>query len=316
MDRRTYVGSGDIAAIVGCDPWGNAADVWLEKVEGRSERDDRRSRSAKELGLDFEGPLVRRVASEVWEDLEPSDRTSDSWENALVIQHEAIDPERPHLAVHLDGCFVELGIGIEAKLTGYRSNYGKPLTGQVPRHVAAQVQYQMAVSHCHVTHVGAGFAAWGLDYLRYIVPADERVGASLIEAAEWLWEHVQSGTRPPNVIPQKDAIVRDMARVPNKARALDASVLQPYLRARAERLAWTKREHEAKVAVLYALGDAELGQCVELDREVTFMADTSGRRRLLERALTPGVDLEEDDTPQIAPTWDEIEAFEAFEDAR
>ena len=71
LARKRYIGSSDMAAILGLSPYATAHDVFLEKT-GRVEDDPGNENT--ELGNRFEGALVEFCCDQIGETWRRSDR--------------------------------------------------------------------------------------------------------------------------------------------------------------------------------------------------------------------------------------------------
>lgn len=88
-------------------------------------------------------------------------------------------------------------INVQAKTDRDRSAWGEPGTDQVPVHIAVQVQCEMAILECTITHVPVYFK--GADsWETFIVPRDQAVIDHLERGAADFWNrHVIGGEMPP-----------------------------------------------------------------------------------------------------------------------
>ena len=132
--RRKRLGSSDVAALFGMDPYKTAYDVWLDKT-GQLEDDDGNAGEAAEAGNLFEGGVLTWAARQ----LGPLTRNQYRSNPAL------------HLGANIDAIVDQTRCPVEGKTGGLfgplRDAWGEPGTDDVPERVIIQ---------CHVHLVCAG----------------------------------------------------------------------------------------------------------------------------------------------------------------
>jgi putative phage-type endonuclease len=175
-DRSTYLGSTDIAAIVGLNPFASAIDVWQEKVNKIETIENDRM----VYGLLLEDAICAAYVHE-------TGRTLFRRNELAVAPYIRFHPDR--LVRGESGLF-------DAKATWQRGGgkYGEPGTDEVPPHVRIQMV-------CYLGATGRQWADVGL--LRrpplsiYRVAADAQLYEWLIAEAHRFWrEHVLTGLPP------------------------------------------------------------------------------------------------------------------------
>ena len=189
MVRATYLGSSDIAAVLGIDKHRTALDVWLAKREP-----ELRPPPSPELlklfkrGKRFE-PIIRETAlDELGLQLvatnERYTHPNDDFMRAEV-DFEVADPDSYDI------------INCEAKSVhpSQLTQWGDADTDQIPAHYYAQVMWALACSNRNKAYV---FALFGSDQLvRYVIERDDEIITAMIESACTFWyDCVIGGVEP------------------------------------------------------------------------------------------------------------------------
>lgn len=180
--RRLGIGSSDIAALAGADPYRTPLDVWLDKT-GR-EPDGIETRPMR-LGKRLE-PII------LGEYQEETGRRAIL--NGHLYQHRDVE-----IALATPDAF-EIDLdrdGIELKAPGVRQKgeWGKSGTDEIPENYLAQVAWQMFVTGRTRWHVAALF---GNEAFRvYRIERDLELEGGLVEIAQRFWrDHVVTGKAP------------------------------------------------------------------------------------------------------------------------
>jgi len=140
QERRNFLGSSDVPAIFGLDPFKNAFDIWLEKTGRLDEAETETSVMTRgkivEPGLinwaeRQLGKLQRRVPTQIIDGLP--------------------------IGSHVDAKVAKTGRPVEAKTAGIyaplRHDYGEPNTDQVPDYVIIQCQVHLICTHQDLCYV-------------------------------------------------------------------------------------------------------------------------------------------------------------------
>lgn len=244
-ERRHCVGASDVAALLNCDPWRSAADVWTSKVY---ETEDSPS-AHMTLGSRLE-PMVLAWAEER---LGPLER----------------DPEKLHfpsliadvpLAANLDAYVKEDGTPVEAKTSGVLGpifgQWGEEGTDNVPDHIILQCQAQLICTGRDLCHQPALLGGRG--FVMYEIPRNVALIAIICDEIRAFWKLVRDRTPPPDSVPHLEVLKR-IRRQPKKVVGIEPELIEDYLHAKllADEAAETKDMAQAKL--IAALGDAELG---------------------------------------------------------
>lgn len=255
--RRAYIGSSDAAAILGCDPFRNRADVYWSKI---GELEDRPT-EAMELGNDLQPMLCAWAAAQV---------------GALYVADVRREsPAGLPIAVNLDGLIGEMpeapGAGaaiIEGKSTSWPASWGEPeIEDDLPHGILTQLALQF---HCVPEATIAlvpRFAAepipgGGAKITRRLYRGlrhDDLVEEVVAECVAFMRNHVEPRV-PPGEAPHLETLKRILRQptssveVHDPRAALDIAMWQESteIRKTAE-----KTEDDAKARVLAHFGDAE-----------------------------------------------------------
>lgn len=187
-DRKTYLGSGDIAAVAGLSPYSSALDVWAKKSGVVGETPDR---MAMMIGRALERPVI--------EALYAAPRrlvvTYPGWV-AGPREHEGATPDA--FVVAEPGAPITADRGVECKIVGHRMahRWGTEEQGidAVPADVLAQVQWQLM---CTTWPVADVVALLGTELRVFEVARDDEMIGSLVEIGARFWrDHVIANVAP------------------------------------------------------------------------------------------------------------------------
>lgn len=182
VERKKGIGSSDIAAIVGADPYRGPLDVWLDKT-GR-DRDSIETRPMR-LGHKLEPIILSEFIQETGLDARidgalahhPTVSIALATPDARLTQHEA---------------------GVELKAPGLRQSghWGRSWGNEYPEHYLAQCAWQMAVLGLDEWYLAALLG--GQDFRVYHLHRDRELEGGLLEAAERFWtNYVLADVAPP-----------------------------------------------------------------------------------------------------------------------
>jgi putative phage-type endonuclease len=241
--RSQGIGSSEIAAICGSDPWRSAYDVWALKtgrVEGCEENE------AMRLGTALE-PTILNLAS-------------------VALSEKVVRPSThfvgcmPYMRANIDGMVGVAKRGspiVEAKSTGVSEGWGAPMTSEVPERVLLQVTWQMMCASSDLAYVACLAAKFGLSFNLYRVEWDEFLAEELAEKAGRFWRCVETDTPPENSIPSME-VLKSLRRT-----EAEIQIHEDLFKAEREAkkiLAEAEEDYEnAKAKLVAALGDAKRG---------------------------------------------------------
>jgi putative phage-type endonuclease len=183
-ERMTRLGSGDIAAVLGLDPYKTAFDVWLQKkgmaaLQEQSEAalmgDLLEPVVAQRYAMVNEGVLLRTVPEPLIGD-EP-------WATAT--------PDR----IVSNDTAQEWVLEIKTKSSWTFREFGEAGTDQVPAAILAQVMWQLGIAGMDYADIAV--LVDGRRYAQYGVNYDRQIFSSMMEQARQWWErHVVRGEEP------------------------------------------------------------------------------------------------------------------------
>lgn len=188
LDRRTYIGGGDISAIVGVNPFRTPLDVYLQKVsEAPLEKPDPKREARLRRGKLWEPIVVEMLREE---------------HGIEVVARNAryVDPERSYMASEIDFEWTlrdsPVSNGEIKSVNPFAAQgWGEPETDEVPMYNAAQSQWGMMTTGRDLCQYGVVFGAD--DLTLYHVRRDDDVIAWLRESAIEFWERYVLGHVPP-----------------------------------------------------------------------------------------------------------------------
>lgn len=246
-DRRDYIGSSDVAAILGFDPFRTPHDVYLEKKYETEEASARTTSKAIEIGNKMEQALLDHAAEHAALDVKP---------NVRYI--------RDIFAANCDGVADEEGFGlvvVEAKTTSRSHEWGEDGTDDVPYRVTLQVQHQMYCSGAKRAYIPVLLTVGGrLDLRIYVVERDDELIEKMVRiVTEWHQAHVVQDVPPPEdpslLIVQ--SILRD--DVTGEVVDLEDALVEEYTRAREGEKDARAEVSRTKARLLAAMEDHRYG---------------------------------------------------------
>jgi len=268
--RRASIGSSDIAAILGMDPFRSAADVWAEKTYELKDLDENRSIA---LGNRFERSILEQAAEDLAIDVELDDPS---------LLH-LTSPADPLFRCHLDARVLRDGRpaaeALEAKWTALgEKEWGEPGSDQVPKRVIVQVHHQMFCGELELVRPAVLLSRFGRpDVETFRVERNEALIEILVgRAREWWQRHVVAGVPPEGEPPSVDVLKR-IRRIPRSVVPCDKELVDEWARLRKKRLDTEKAETRAKAKMLAALGDAEAGEYGDPLKWLTYFEQSSTR---------------------------------------
>jgi putative phage-type endonuclease len=253
--RADKLGSSDAPAVMGCDKYRNASDVFMVKT---GIADDFEGNEATARGNLLEPVLIRYAEQQLGWAAQP-DLCFVHPSNLLIANLDAGN-----------GISAPTEI-IEAKSTVLGEEWGENGTDEIPDRVNVQIAHQFAcVPSARVAWVPVllpGFRSF--DWRLYRVERNEDL-VSIVEAGglAFMREHVVPRHPPSDFRPSLE-VLRRVRRQPNKTVQVNQELIDLLAMAREAKSKAEKAEKEAQAAVLAALGDADGGEAESL--RVTYM---------------------------------------------
>jgi putative phage-type endonuclease len=245
--RQSHIGGSDVAAILGCDPFRNAYETWLEKT-GKLNDEDKKTPAIR-IGRILEASAMLFAQEKLGRILRNQYRVFKDWKT---------------LACNTDGIVKESGNPVEAKTTNitYRSpekdEWGEEGSDVVPERVILQATVQCAACESDVCHVPAIIGGRG--FVMFQVTFDKALFEMIMEQLQRFWDYnVQQDIPPENVVPSMEYVKR-IQRLPESIVDVDSDMVQKWQEARQNRLDCEKQEEQAQAAMLAAIGQSEAGR--------------------------------------------------------
>lgn len=241
--RVNHLGSSDMAAVLGFDPFKNAYDVWAEKT-GKLEKDVKETKVMRrgqylEVALllfaqDILGKLIRN-------------------------QYRSAKSLGLPLGSNQDAIVVKTGNPVEAKSRGlWGEHWGESNTDEVPDRVIIQCHVEMICSESEFCHVPVFLA--DREFQMFGVPLDGEVRDIICEAASVFWDKNIIADIPPEAKPSMSLIKR-IRREPETVVEIPDDIVRRWLETKEHKKILEKEYKSATEEMLGKLGQAEAGRC-------------------------------------------------------
>lgn len=246
--RKSYLGSSDVATVMGVNSYSNPYELYLEKT-GKLE--PREPNEAMLWGTLME-PIILQKAQESLGKLMTAP-------DAL----EFIVKGFPIMS-HPDALTILEGEPVEGKTSGLISpvhlKWGDAETDEVPDMVIVQCHVHMLAMDKEICHVPAFLGGRG--FVMYHVPFHKDLADNIVEKCCDFWECCVVRDIPPDdsMAPSIEVLKR-VRRVPEKIVDVPDALVLSWQSANETRLDAEKTEKAAKETLITALGDAEGGNC-------------------------------------------------------
>ncbi len=254
IDRTRHIGSSDVAAILGLDPYKTAMDVWLEKT-GRV--DSFAGNEATERGNILEPAILAYAAKELV---------------LTLIPDQEFVSDCGCILAHTDGVTADQSQLVEAKSAVSDDEYGEPGTDAIPSRHFVQIHTQMLAigDACRLGTLAVllpGFRTF--DFRLYPIPRNDDLCKTIQAEIKGFWEgHVLADVPPPNVLGSLDVLKR-VRRNPTVTATIPDSLLEKY-DAVSEALKKAEADkEESQREILQAMGEAE-DAVSELGRAISY----------------------------------------------
>ncbi len=244
--RRMTLGSSDMAAVLGVDPFGrNAGDVFLEKTE------DLKPLPAKQwlaAGNYFEDGLLDWAT----EKLGPLRRNQQGRD---IISY---------LTANTDAVVISTEAPVEGKVYGLfgplSEAWGDEGTDQVPAHVIIQAHVHMICTEGNTPKCHVPTFLCGRGFCMFEVEADEALCCYIRETAKQFWEeNVIPKVAPSMSVPHIETLKR-RKRVSGVRAAIPVGLIGEYELATADAKASKQHRDECHAALVAGLGGCEWGE--------------------------------------------------------
>lgn len=243
--RRSHIGSSDMAAIMGHSFYSNAADVYHKKVGSLAEPEVEKTSEAAEAGNWLESSILDWAADKLGVKIRKNQRRV---KGVFAANIDALVVDRPWL--------------LECKTTGLYNpvfrgdDWGDPMTAEVPLHVLIQVHHQMYVSDTELAWVPALINGRGLQLYR--VDRRQSLIDEIVRVGEDFWNNHVLMEVPPPEVPSMTTLSL-MEREPETEAEVDDDLMMRYFIAKEEKKMASDRYEELKRQVIHSIGEAEAG---------------------------------------------------------
>jgi putative phage-type endonuclease len=196
IDRSSYLGSSDIAAVMGLSPWRTAYEVWEGKQAGFVAFEDPDKVKILRRGVRFEPVILDMLQEE-----------TGVWITGRNVRH--VDHQFPFLACEIDAeatdeqTLVIANVEIKSVSPWAAGDWGAEGTDEIPLYYACQVMFSLMVTGRQYATVAALI---GSDDLRvYRINRDEALIAYIRKAAVDFWTNNVLAGVPPTPKSSEDA---------------------------------------------------------------------------------------------------------------
>ena len=257
--RRKYIGSSDVAAILGKDPWRTAADVYISKVEELEDRPN----EAMVAGTKLERTVVEWAADKLGAVLIPDQFRVSPKNELMSANHDALVKDKPWGVEAKTACVLHFAREIA-------DQWGEPGSDEVPSHVLLQCQAQMFVSDLELVWVPVLIGGRG--FQMYCVDRSEKLVEVIVNESTRFWEqHVAARIPPVGYAPSID-VVKAVRRQPKKVVPIRLELVDAWQEAKRKEKEAAEACERSLAILLAELGDAEAGECD--DGVLTYMEQT------------------------------------------
>lgn len=238
--RRHFLTATDVPQILGKSPWGNASDVYLNKVHRRQFTGN----AATEAGTLLEPAVVAWAHQQLGGVVEGDWRVHENGINACSLDAMTLDGEP-----------------VEAKTSGIVGpgsphQWGEPGTDEIPDYYLLQVHAQLLVTGARRAFVPALIGGRG--FVMYVVRSHQGLEDQIRRASEQFWtEHVEARIQPDKT--PKLETLKQLRREPESVVSIPDGPVELYLAAKAEEKAAVAKAEAAQAQLLASLGVAEAG---------------------------------------------------------
>lgn len=197
LDRATYLGGSDVAAILGVSPWTTPFMLFQKKTGAYVEELTPAKRRILERGARWEPIVLEMLVDEL------TDRGHDVEVVATGQRYQ--DPEFPFLAAEIDAELIVDGepVNGEMKTAGYfaAGAWGEYDSNEVPIYYLAQVMHGLMIQPRRRAVVAAVTGFDERPMVRWVERDDETISAIRAREIEF-WLRIQSGEAPDPVTPE------------------------------------------------------------------------------------------------------------------
>lgn len=246
--RKKFLGSSDMSAIVGVDPFSNISDVYIEKTQDLLPAC--KDTMPADIGTIFENAVLQLFAKVRNVELRQD----------IFLTHDIF-------CSNLDG-FIDADHEIvEAKTAGDPDGYGEQMTDEIPERHIIQVHEAMYVvsnatgCECKVAWVPVLLPGYkSLQFRIYKVTRRDSLMNDIVDLGKQFWtNHVEKLIPPQPYQPSLD-IIKRIRRTPESIADLPDELVDEWKAATSLASEAKKLADEAKSRVLAAIGNCDAGE--------------------------------------------------------
>lgn len=197
LDRSTYLGGSDVAAILGVSPWTTPFMLFQKKTGAYVEELSPAKRRILERGARWEPIVLEMMIDEL------TDRGHDV--ELVATNQRYLDPEYSFLAAEIDAELIVDGepVNGEMKTAGYfaAGAWGEYDSNEVPIYYLAQVMHGLMIQPRQRTVIAAVTGFDERPMIRWVDRDEETIAAIRAREIEF-WQRIQSGDAPDPVTPE------------------------------------------------------------------------------------------------------------------
>ena len=249
-ERKAWLGSSDIAAIMGLDPFKSSYDVWLEKtgkLVDAPQPDD--PNDPRNVGNRLENAVLDFAEERL---------------GVLQRNAQAAIIGTP-IRVNTDAIVLATGIPVEAKTTADGEFWGDDgVPNQAPDRVIIQSHCHMLAWNQDVCYVPCLEAHFRFKFTMRPITMDSRIADAIRERATMFWAHNVAGDIPPENSTASLEVVKLIRRTPEKVTTVDPELVSRWLESKQIAAEAAKRAEADQAAMVAAMGDGEAATCGEL----------------------------------------------------
>ena len=197
LDRSTYLGGSDVAAILGVSPWTTPFMLYQKKTGAYIEEITPAKRRILERGARWEPIVLEMMIDEL------TDRGHDV--EVIATGQRYLDPHLSFLAAEIDAELLVDGepVNAEMKTAGYfaAGAWGEYDSNEVPIYYLAQVMHGLMIQPRRRAVVAAVTGFDERPMIRWVERDEETISAIRAREVEF-WQRIQSGDAPDPVTPE------------------------------------------------------------------------------------------------------------------
>lgn len=180
MDRKTFIGSSEIASVLGLNPYQSPLQLWAIKT-GEIEDPDLSDNEACEWGKRLEEVVAQKFAEK-------------NKVKLMAYKNRFIHKEHPFLTCELDRIITGTDEIVEVKTCGSWNYKQWSDPDEIPMHYICQVMFALGLSGRRVGHFAV--LCGGNKYLEKRILFDEEMYNTMVSKATAFWKMVQDKTPP------------------------------------------------------------------------------------------------------------------------